>query len=273
MKSYKSILVILLLSTSMVVEAQTTLREAFKAFIEACPSAMNRTPETMGTALKQMNAGVITNYDPEKSDQLVEKYLNEKFYDQMTEAMLPYLEKNITVDDLKYLTEQMLTPAGKVFQEHQTILNAKANQFEKMGQDAAMKVVAGETPTPIQPVECPESYKQLFDQYYAESKLTDAMKPFFDSMAGTLLNESQKAVMEKMKNYFTDNLPICYLNASYGIMTEDDLRFGTQLYKTDAWKNEMKAMKGAMSHAQELGMSVVMGYLGWLKTQGVETTM
>ena len=81
MKSIKSIFVVLFLAISMGANAQTTLKEAMKAFMQASPSATNMTPETMGTALKQMNVGVMTNYDAEKSNQLVDKYLKEKFYE------------------------------------------------------------------------------------------------------------------------------------------------------------------------------------------------
>ena len=273
MKSIKSIFVVLFLAISMVANAQTTLREAMKAFMQASPSATNMTPETMGAALKQMNIGVMTNYDAEKSNQLVDKYLKEKFYDHVIDAMLPYMEKYVTVDDLKELTNQMLTPAGKVFQEHQAVINVNASHFEQVGQDVASKIVAGETPAPIEPVICPDSYKQLFYQYFEESNLMSSMEPLFNSMAGGDLNDSQKEMMGKVKEYFMVNMPNLYLNESYGTMTEDDLRFGTQLYKSNAWKNEMKAMKDAMGHAQEMGMSVVMGYLDWLKGQGVDTNM
>ena len=101
----------------------------------------------------------------------------------------------------------------------------------------------------------------------------DSMAPLFDSLAGPSLNDAQKEIIEKVKNYFNVNMPNLYLNESYGIMTEDDLKFGRQHYKSTAWKNEMKAMKEAMGNAQEMGMSVVMSYLKWLKEQGVDTKM
>ena len=273
MKSFKSFLLILFMATSMVAHAQTTLRDAFKAFVEACPSATNMTPETMGPALKQMNISVMANYDEEKSNQLVEKYLNEKLLDHIIDAMLPYLEKYVTAEDLKLLTEQMQTPQGQLFQAHQSAFNAKFNQFTQLGKDLAAKIISGETPAPIEPVACPDSYKQLFLQYFEESNLMDSMSPFFDSIGGAQLNDTQKEMMNKMKQYFSDNMSTIYLNESYGTMTEDDLRFGLQYYKSNAWKNEMKAMGESMSHAQEMGMGVVMSYLNWLKGQGVETNI
>ena len=272
MKSLKSILAILFFAISMVANAQTTLKEAMKAFIEACPST-NMSPEAMGTALKQLNISVIKDYDPEKADQLVEKYLNNKYIDHVVDAMLPYLEKYVTVESLKELTGQMLTPEGKAFQAHQAIINSNLNHFEQIGQDVATKIVAGKTPAPIEPVACPDSYKQIFSQYFEESDLMDSMAPLFDSMASGHLNDTQKENMDKMKKYFTENMSTLYLNESYGKMTEDDLRFGTKLYKSKAWKNQMKAMKEAMGNAQEMGMGIVMNYLDWLKGQGVETNL
>ena len=73
MKTFKSLFVLLLLTVSMAASAQTTMKEAFKAYIGTNPSFTNMSPETMGNALELMNASIMKDYNEAKSKELVDK--------------------------------------------------------------------------------------------------------------------------------------------------------------------------------------------------------
>ena len=275
MKTIRTIITLALLVICTMAQSQTTYKEAFKAMVEASPSAMNSlSPEKMETAIEGINKMALKNYTSAESERLVKKYVKEKFMDDLIESIIPYLENNVSVAELNELTAAMLTPQGKNFQEHQTIVNSKTNEFETLGANIAEAVMSGEETKNIQPIECPNSYKKLFEEYYAESGLSESVLPMLDVYAKLGdTTPSQKEAFEKMKHYFADNLPTIYLNASYGVFTEDDLKFGIKLYRSTAWKNEMKAVKDMMTHVQEFGMNFLMSYLLWLNEQGVDLNM
>lgn len=273
MNKFRVLIVMMMFAAAFSATAQTTHREAFKAFIKACPSATNLSPDAMTKALQALNQSVLKNYDATKSDQLINNYIKEKFWDDMLDAMMPYVEKNVTVAEINQLTELMTTNEGKIFQEHQAKMNSDLSRFEQMGMEMAQKILAGETPDPIKPVDCPESYKKLYYQFYEESSMSDSFLAIFDNIAGSGMTDEQQAKMNQMKDYMAKSMPTLYLNESYGIMTMDDLKFGLKVYKTTAWKNEMKVVKDISSHAQEMGMGVMMNYITWLQSQGVETNI
>ena len=85
----------------------------------------------------------------------------------------------------------------------------------------------------------------------------DFLSSMFDGLSDSF-TEEQENMMTKIKNYLSDNLNTMMLNESYGIMTEEDLKYGIELSKTQAWQSQMKFTSYTMSHAQEMGMSILM---------------
>ena len=137
MKEFKSLLILLLLTCSMAATAQTTMKEAFKAYMQANPSATNFSPEILRNALEMMNAGLIKNYDETKSKQLVDNYLKEKFTDDAVDAMLPYMEEKLKVEEVNELTAKLSTDKGKSFVEHWSKINGNTSKFEQLGKEMA----------------------------------------------------------------------------------------------------------------------------------------
>lgn len=240
--------------------------------METNPSVSNMNPETMRSALELMNAGIMKNFEEAKSKELVDKYLKGSFMDDMVDALLPFMEEKLNVNEVKELTAIMQTERGKSYQEHSAKVNENMGKFQQMGVEIAQKVIGGEEPTAVQPIDCPDSYKQLFEQYYKASGQEGLLKSMFEGLNDSMTDE-QKPKMEKVMNYLSSNLCTMLLNESYGSLTEDDMRFGIELGQTPAWQNQMEAVSSIMSNAQEVGMSIVMKYLTWLQDQGVETNM
>lgn len=271
MKTLKSLFVLLLLTVSMAASAQTTMKEAFKAYLQANPSASNMNPKTMRMALELMNKSLIKNYDEAQSEELIEKYLNGPFWDDAIDAMLPIIENKINVNEVNELTTKLKSKKGKAFVEHWTQINEDGN-FEQMGIDLASKMLSGEELTPVKPITCPAKYKKLFMDFYKASGQEELLTPMFDAYSGSF-NSEQMSLMNQMKDYLIINFPTIFLNKSYGVLTEDDMKFGIELYNTQAWQNMKNAMKEVMSNPQETGMAIVMNYVLWLQDQGVDTNL
>ena len=164
MRKFKSLFILLLLTVSMAATAQTTFKEAFKAYLETNPSFTNLSPENMRNVLEMMNSGLMKDYDEAKSTELVNNYLKGPFVENMVDVMLPYFENKISVDELKELTAILQTEKGKAYQQHSAKINEAYDKFEKIGADIASQFLSGQEPAPIQSINCPESYKKLFQQ-------------------------------------------------------------------------------------------------------------
>ena len=81
---------------------------------------------SMKNALQMVNKELMKNYDEQRSDALVQKYLDGPFIDHMVDKlMLPMFQKHATIDDLQYLTMKYRTNAGQVFQAHQAKMNTE----------------------------------------------------------------------------------------------------------------------------------------------------
>lgn len=268
MKTFKSLLVLLLLTVGIAGRAQTTQKEALKALMQTSPIAMNM---KLQNGLELLNAKIIKDYDEAKSKELVDKYIKGPYLDDLAEAMLPFFEDKLNVKEMNELTTILQTERGKAYLEHSMKINNIIN-LEPLRKEIANKVVRGEELTPIQPIDCPNSYKKLFQQYYEKSGQEEIVKSMFDSLDDSMTDEL-KPIIGKCYNYLLNNIPTIMLNDSYGILTEDDMRFAIELSKNQAWPKYQKAISDLVSSIQELYLSILMNYTVWLQDQGVETTL
>ena len=266
----KVLFTVVLLATTFAAQAQNNYHDAMKAYMKACPSALVGMDEKMGEALKLINQNLITDYNGMTSEQLVNKYMKDQFIDDMlTEMMIPVVEKNATIAEIKELTAAMSTQAGRTFQEHQKKLNQNTG-IEELSIEVMQTIMAGNTPKPVAVKSgIPQSYVNLYGQFFKVSDLQSMV----GQMANMFGDKKDTPEVKKFTKFMEDNVQTIYLNQSYGIMTTDDLKFGTKLYKTEARKHMMKSSTDMMQDPQSLGMGIVMAYISWLQEQGVKLKM
>ena len=267
----KVLFTLVLLATTFVAQAQNNYHDALKAYMKACPSAFVGMDEKMGEALKLVNEQLITDYNGMTSEQLVNKYLKEQFFDDMIDkALIPVVEKNATIAEINELTAAMSTPAGRTFQEHQKQMNSQNKVIEELCMDVMQDIIEGKNPKPVAVKSgIPQSYVNLYNQYFKVSGLQSMV----GQMANMFGDKKDTPEVKKFTKFMEDNVQTIYLNQSYGIMTTDDLKFGTKLCQTEAWKHMMKSSTDMMQDPQSLGMGIVMAYISWLQEQGVKLNL
>lgn len=268
MKNFRTFFVAALLLIGTTVWAQDSYKQSVRAYVDACPSAMAVAPEQMTAALSQLNANIMVNYDANRSSQLIKDYLATKFKDDMIDVMASAMEGVLEQANLEYLTQAMLTPQGRSYQEHQAQMNKSSySDMVEIGQDVMRQIMSGITPADVPcPANCPESYVQLYRKFYDISD-NDALVESMMASMGTGAN------VEKFGEYMKRNMFNLYLKYSYGVMTEDDLKFGINLYGTEAYKQSVQATKVLVNDLQQTGLTIVMSYIEWLRSQGEELTM
>lgn len=272
MKTMKKVLfTVILLATTFAAQAQNNYHDAMKAYMKACPSALVGMDEKMGEALKLVNQNLIKDYNGMTSEQLVNKYMKDQFIDDMlTEMMIPVVEKNATIAEIKELTAAMSTPAGRTYQEHQKKLNSQNKVIEELCMEVMQDIMAGNSPKPVAVKSgIPQSYVNLYGQFFKLSGLQSTIAP----MANAFGDKKDTPEVKKFIKFMDDNVQTIYLNLSYGIMTTNDLKFGTKLYKTEAWKHMMKTTTDMMQDPQSTAMKIVLAYMRWLEAQGVKIKM
>lgn len=272
MKMMKKVLfTVILLATTFAAQAQNNYHDAMKAYMKACPSALVGMDEKMGEALKLVNQNLIKDYNGMTSEQLVNKYMKDQFIDDMlTEMMIPVVEKNATIAEIKELTAAMSTPAGRTYQEHQKKLNSQNKVIEELCMEVMQDIMAGNSPKPVAVKSgIPQSYVNLYGQFFKLSELQSTIAP----MANAFGDKKDTPEVKKFIKFMDDNVQTIYLNLSYGIMTTNDLKFGTKLYKTEAWKHMMKTTTDMMQDPQSTALKIVLAYMSWLQEQGVELKM
>lgn len=272
MKMMKKVLfTVILLATTFAAQAQNNYHDAMKAYMKACPSALVGMDEKMGEALKLVNQNLIKDYNGMTSEQLVNKYMKDQFIDDMlTEMMIPVVEKNATIAEIKELTAAMSTPAGRTYQEHQKKLNSQNKVIEELCMEVMQDIMAGNSPKPVAVKSgIPQSYVNLYGQFFKLSELQSTIAP----MANAFGDKKDTPEVKKFIKFMDDNVQTIYLNLSYGIMTTNDLKFGTKLYKTEAWKHMMKTTTDMMQDPQSTALKIVLAYMRWLEAQGVKIKM
>lgn len=136
--------------------------------------------------------------------------------------------------------------------------------------EVAETIIGGKTPKPVAVKSgIPQSYVNLYEQFFKVSGLQSVVS----EMGNVFGDKKDNPEAQKIMKYFEDNIQTIYLNQSYGIMTTDDLKFGTKLYKTEAWKHMMKSSTDMVQDPQSLGMGIVMAYISWLQEQGVKLNL
>jgi transcriptional regulator of aromatic amino acid metabolism len=265
----------LLFATVVAMQGQQAFHDAVLDYIKACPSATVSINASMKGALQMMNKQIIKNYNQQRSDKLVERYLEGPFLEHMVDKLLaPMFQKHATVEDLKFLTSKFLTPKGKLFQEHQTKMNAVGvSLVEQKCGNAMEQILAGQAPQSEQPrQDIPKSYQKLYSKFYKASKLNETIAPILATLSRNA-GADKEDILNKFQDYMTANMETMYMNMSYNYMTTNDLKFGMKLFGSDAYQHVLAAMNEMPKMAQSGGMDVVMAYIQWLSEQGVELKM
>lgn len=268
----KKVLLLMFLLVSIGVNAQSELHNAIKNYVKACPAVTESFENSMKQALTLVNEKFIEDYNVQQSEDLIKKYCEGPFLDDFIESMMiPCSEGIATVSDFQALTKMMLTPEGKTYQAHQAKMNSVGTKWmEQKTVDIVNMLMEGKTP-PTEKVrqEIPQSYRQLYYQFFKVSKIDKAVSPMM-SMVFKNADDNQKELIQKFTNYFNENLRTLYINSSYDYFTTADLNFGIKCFSLPAYEHVSLIQEKLPEKVQSGSLKLVMSYINWLESQGVK---
>lgn len=227
----------------------------------------------MEMSFAQIAVGVV---GADKAQAKTQEYLANQFETDFISLVSPYYKATMSVEDIKYLLERCNTPDGKTAVEHCAVLNSAEGQAQIQGMvmPVMMNVLQGLPYEKIESVDCPESYKAKCNEYLKVAGNTDdlieGLFAAFGEMGKQFAGQDEQleefnAMMTNLKKFMVENLPVVYLNMSYGTITEADFDFYIDLYTSPAGKNCLAAGKAFAKDAMNFGMQLVQNFSDWLQ--------
>ena len=267
----KKTLLLMFLLVSMGVNAQSELYDAIKDYVKACPSTIEGMESIMKPSMTSLNKKFMENYSDQCSEALIKKYCEGPFIDEMIKnLMIPSAEGIASVSDFQALTKAMLTPEGKTFQTHLSMMSATTSKLlEQKCVDVINMLIEGKTP-PAEKIrqEIPQSYRQQYYQFYKVAKVDESIVLLINAIANNM-NAPQKRLIQKYLDYLYENFRTVNLNRSYDYLTTADLNFGIENGGLPEYQHVLAIQQKIPEHAQKAGMIVFISYIEWLNSQGV----
>ena len=180
----------------------------------------------------------------EKSQQIVDEYLEQQFLSDYVDVLLPYYKDSLSLGDINFLTEYCSTPEGKLAAQHAEVLNEKSSaDMEELGANVMLSLMLDLPVDSVEVVDCPANYRKIYNLYYEKMSCEKYIEDAMESLEASLNAESGKADEKKarmIKNYseyMTKNYNELFLKCCYGVLTEDDMNFYINLVTTSAGQN------------------------------------
>lgn len=274
MKKFKFISLVIMLMAVTVCGAQSNPDKQFEKSLQELifsgTFASSFNPSQLEGSFKRLAAEVV---GPDKAAAKTQEYLNTQMMTDAMSVLSPYYQKTMSVEDITYLIERCNTPEGKVAVQHCAILNSAEGQTELQSSliPAMMNALQGLPYEKIKPVACSESYKAKCFQYLevtgSGNELIEGIFSSFNAMTGQLSGEEAKefkSVMDNLKTFMVENLPVIYLNMSHGQITEADFDFFIDLYSSPAGQNYIKGNSLMVKDLMNIGMQLVEKFSAWM---------
>lgn len=269
MRTRRFILLLVVLMTVFSGMAQDSYTQLIKTYIALSPH--DHTIGKIREAFTRLN-GVM--FEPSSDiDGLMNRYLDELIED----GFIPILQKSfqeggVTEADLNEAILLLSTPESKTMVQHNVQLSSI---IETSFKDELMKVIdvvdKGGIPDALQlSSDIDENYRSKFKRYNDAAGMDKMLIAGFESGYGVM----NAVAPEGVTKWLNENAETMLMNACYGVITEEDLDRGVEVFSNASFA---KIMNSAMSSVvnkefMTFGMTTVSGYIDWMTAQGAKIT-
>ena len=217
-------------------------------------------------------------------EKLTERFLNEALIDQLVDFSEPMMkERNVTEADLRTLNAMLSTPEGQTFLAHQNEWDDKLNEISyehrKLFQDGGEPEALQVNP------DIDAGYVAKFQKMWnvIEEQTMGMINGLFPSempseMAGEMTDElaDEMAESSRIKTWLNSNYGTLALNTAYGILTPEDLDFGTKLFANESYRKATDTAGASpyslLGEGAGFLMDSLMKYFDWMESQGAQPT-
>ena len=263
MKKTRLLITLLVMLVAASGYAQDSYREAVKQFVSA-----NGQIDRMKSAFTTLNETFFKKTEGVDLNALTERYVKECLDDQVTDMVMPMMkERNLTEADLRTVSALLSTPEGKAFTDHQNEWNTELptamvgvmfEQAELLEDEGVVEKIA------VNP-DIPKSYETKFRNMMEVGKVKDMLLGFLDGFS-----EGAPNMPDKYKKWLEENFVTIALNCAYGIMTPEDIDYGTKLYSNESYLKTQDISGMKVADLQSTGVGLMSGYIDWMQAQGAQ---
>lgn len=274
-KSLVFLLFALLMSANVMAQSSSYV-STLKEFLSLTDNS-STDHEKMKTTLQTINKTQFSHLSLSESDKLVDEYLNNQFdVDMYEKVLVPIFQRHASEEELRLQIALMKSDAGKLYTEHTNAASAAVGMalaLSVMSTVMSELTEGEEDNSAIDELtkDCPKSYKELFDKYYAASKMEQMMGSVMNSLVSAMSEKmDDKNIIEKFAKSMKENLQPITMGCFYEIVTEDDLNFGIKMMTTPAGQHVQAATIEMSNDIMGLGTSIITNYTEWLKSKGIK---
>ena len=261
MKKTRLFIALLVMLVAASSYAQDSYRETVKQYVE-----VNGQSDKLKTLFTKLNETFFKKTEGVDLSALTERYVKERLNDQMTDLVLPMMkERNVTEADLRTVTALLSTPEGKLFTAHQNEWNTElpGTMVGIMFEKADMLEDGGNVT--VNP-DIPADYVAKFRNMMEVGKFKDTFKDLLNGIE----EGTQNMLPDSFKKWFEENIVTIALNSAYGIMTPEDIDYGTMLCSNESYLKIQNVSGVKLDDIKSTGMDLMVGYIDWMESQGAQ---
>ena len=263
MKKSRLLIALLVMLVAASGYAQDSYREAVKQFVSA-----NGQIDRMKSAFTTLNETFFKKTEGVDLNVLTERYVKECLDDQVTDMVMPMMkERNLTEADLRTVTALLSTPEGKVFTDHQNEWNMElpSAMIGAMAEQAGMFEDGSVAEKVAVNPDIDAGYEAKFRKMMEVGKVKEMVMGFWEGF-----KEGAPNMPETFKNWFEENFVTIALNSAYGIITPEDIDYGTKLYSNESYLKTQDISGMKVADLQSTGVGLMSGYIDWMQAQGAQ---
>ena len=262
-----TLLLFLLLSLGGAVRAQDSYYQALTRYVQSNRMACLVQPDELRKGLTELTDRALKDKKGFDTATLVDCYMREQFMpDLVRYVLLPSYGRHVTEDELRQLTRLYASASGRTFVEHMRQWQERMDPV--VAELLSWQVEETDTGNQLLPVQpdsrCPQEYVTLFCEYYDAARPNAALDAMEQSEVYRWGEDELRRIFDAMLPYLRANLRNISLNTAYGVLTEDDLRFGKAAASTEAYQRATDAAVEAACTMQTATRLLYMKYLDWL---------
>ena len=261
MKKARLLIALLVMLVAVSSYAQDSYRETVKQYVE-----VNGQSDKLKTLFTKLNETFFKKTEGVDLSALTERYVKERLNDQMTDLVLPMMkDRNVTEADLRTINALLSTPEGKLFTAHQNEWNTMLPEkmVDIMLEKADMLDDGGNVA--VNP-EIPADYVAKFRNMMEVGKFKDTFKDLLNGIE----EGTQNMLPDSFKKWFEENIVTIALNSAYGIMTPEDIDYGTMLCSNESYLKIQNVSGVKLDDIKSTGMDLMVGYIDWMESQGAQ---
>lgn len=253
-ESYKDLMVRMQKATNT-----TPLKNTKPKFIKIATEAIGK----KHTEMNETQKGALAS-------ELVEKYMQDRAFEDITEFMLPYFEKHISLEEMKAQVEIVESERYQNMTKRMALIMRNTTMNFTTG---LKDIMEGKTPETITAMACTESYLKAFKDCYKKSggdiiigQLTASISNLMKQAKNT---EENSAIFSEAMNYLNNNFETIMLNIFIESgFTENDLNYVVETSTlTDKVMIAMQEMLGNINNIKIFNEKVTTGFSTWLESQ------